>query len=411
MESGKAGQKRICFFGHFGSSNFGNESTLLAVLFNLRRFSPNTQVVCACTEPEALVKNLEIEAVPVSGAFFKCWNPRSRVTALLRRVCIGVPNELWRVLQAIKTLRKVDMLIIPGTGLITDAYGLMAWGPYNLLKWTLIARMCRCRVLFVSVGAGPVYSSLGKFLIKAALSLADFRSYRDKASLECLEHIGFKTNRDAVYPDLVFSLPEKMLTYHCKKTCKRPIVGLGLMTYAGRYSSADASNTIYERYLENLMSFVRWLLAHDYDIRLIIGDADDDKSVSKDFKPMLTAGLELEDQKRIMDQPAVSVEQLLNQIAETDFIVATRFHNVLLALLLNKPVMAISFHHKCTSLMNEMGMIDYCHDINQMNVHKLIDQFQDMRMNSEKLKRSIGKAVERSRKALDEQYRIIFSNI
>ena len=67
-------------------------------------------------------------------------------------------------------------------------------------------------------------------------------------------------------------------------------------------------------------------------------------------------------------------------------VVATRFHNVLLALLLNKPVIAISFHHKCASLMKEMGLSEYCHDINHMNADRLIEQFQDVERNADKLK-------------------------
>ena len=43
------------------------------------------------------------------------------------------------------------MLIVPGTGLLTDAYGLGGWGPYSLFKWSLAAKLRGCRVLFVSV--------------------------------------------------------------------------------------------------------------------------------------------------------------------------------------------------------------------------------------------------------------------
>jgi polysaccharide pyruvyl transferase WcaK-like protein len=402
--------KRICFFGHFGSPNFGNESTLLAILFHLRRLLPDAKVVCACTDPKTLVETREIETVPISREIPKRWDPRGPLIASLRRMFIGLPSEFWRWLEALRTLRTVDMLIIPGTGLLTDAYGLREWGPYNLFKWSLIARMCGCKVLFVSVGAGPVYSALGKYFIKSALSLADFRSYRDNASLGYLKRIGFEANSDRVYPDLVFSLPETMLPHDGDKRGKRSIVGLGLMPYAGRYSLATPSDAIYQEYLENLVAFARWLLAHDYDIRLVIGEVDD-RSASKEFKSLLKASLGAYDEDRIMDQPALSVEQLLPQIAETDIVVATRFHNVLLALLLNKPVIAISFHHKCASLMSEMGLAEYCHDINHMNAHRLIEQFQDAERNAEKLKLAIRVKVEQSRKALDEQYSLIFKSV
>jgi polysaccharide pyruvyl transferase WcaK-like protein len=402
--------KRICFFGHFGSPNFGNESTLLAILFHLRRLLPDAKVVCACTGPKTLVETRKIETVPISREILKRWDPRSPLTASLRRVFIGLPSELWRLLDVLGTLRTVDMLIIPGTGLLTDAYGLMEWGPYNLFKWCLIARMCRCKVLFVSVGAGPVYSALGKYFVKSALSLADFRSYRDNASLEYLKRIGFDANSDRVYPDLVFSLPEAILPRDGDKGGKRSIVGLGLMPYAGKYSLATPSDAIYQEYLESLVAFARWLLAHDYDIRLVIGEVDD-RIASNEFKSLLKASFEAYDEDRIMDQPALSVEQLLPQIAEADIVVATRFHNVLLALLLNKPVVAISFHHKCASLMSEMGLGEYCHDINHMNARRLIEQFQNAEKNAEKLKPAIGVKVEQSRKALDEQYSLIFESV
>ena len=83
---------------------------------------------------------------------------------MVRSVCIGIPSEVYRWIKGLIKLRRTDMLIIPGTGLLTDAYGLRNWGPYNLFKWSLIAKVCRCKLLFVSVGAGPVYGALGRLL-------------------------------------------------------------------------------------------------------------------------------------------------------------------------------------------------------------------------------------------------------
>jgi polysaccharide pyruvyl transferase WcaK-like protein len=159
-----------------------------------------------------------------------------------------------------------------------------------------------------------------------------------------------------------------------------------------------------------MVTFARWLLAHDYDIRVLIGEVSD-RSASEEFKSLLKASLDHYDEQRIIDQAALSVEQLLPQIAATDMVVATRFHNIVLALLLNKLVISISFHHKCTSLMEEMGLSEYCQDINHMDAGRLIEQFKDLEKNGEKLKPVIRKKVEQSRKALDEQYSLIFKGI
>jgi polysaccharide pyruvyl transferase WcaK-like protein len=399
-------QKKICFFGHFGSQNFGNEITLLSIHFHLHRLLPDSKVVCACTSPETLAETQQLEAVPIGRKVLEGWKPRTPVTTLLRRVLIGPPTELLRFFDVLKTLRAANILIIPGTGLLTDACGLMEWGPYNLFKWCLIARMCSCKVLFVSVGAGPVYSALGKYFVRSALSLAAFRSYRDNASLEYVKRIGFQTNGDPVYPDLVFGLPQAMIPNGTTKKRKRPVVGIGLMAYAGRYSVEKPSDAIYQAYLENLLTFVEWLLTQGYDIKLLIGDTCD-ITATKEFRSLLKARAGKYDEKRVIDEPASSIEQLLSQIAETDTVVATRFHNVLLALVLNKPVIAISFHHKCASLMEEMGLSDYCQDINHMNADRLIEQFQELEKNAESLKSVIRQRVERSRISLNEQYDLL----
>jgi hypothetical protein len=46
-----------------------------------------------------------------------------------------------------------------------------------------------------------------------------------------------------------------------------------------------------------------------------------------------------------------------------------------------------------------------------MNADRLIEQFQDVERNAEKLKPLIRQKVEQSRKALDEQYSLIFKGV
>jgi polysaccharide pyruvyl transferase WcaK-like protein len=409
-EIGNRRRTKVFFFGHFGSRNFGNEITLQTILYHQQRLLHGSDTTCICTNPEILAASQRIETVPISRPIIREWGARNAMAKLLRKVFVGIPSEVYRWFDAFKILKGSDIFIIPGTGLLTDAFGLREWGPYNLFKWTAMAKLRRSKVLFVSVGAGPIYSVLGRYLVKSALSLADFRSYRDDASLKYVQDIGFPTNSDRVYPDLVFSLPQPMLPDHGNKQRKRPVVGIGLMEYPGRYSVEKPSNAIYLAYLDKLVVLVKWLLGHEYDIRLLIGDGSD-RRVTEEFKSLLTTRLGVLDEARIIDNLVTSAEQLLSQLAATDIVVATRFHNILLALLLNKPVIAISFHHKCASLMSEMGLAEYCHDINHMNADRLIEQFQDAERHEQKLKTVIRQNVEESRKALDEQYNLIFNRL
>ena len=409
-------KRRIWLFGQFGLGNFGNESTLQAILYHLRRLSPSVEISCICTGPAATAVTHNIKTFPVSRTIVKAWIPQNRAGKILRSFFIGLPCEFYRWFEGLRMLNHGDVVIIPGTGLITDAYSLRGWGPYSLFKWSLIAKFSGSKLLFVSVGAGPLYGRLGRLLAKSALALADFRSYRDASSLEYLKGIGFAKTEDRVYPDLAFSLPKDLLTHSADKTRngkdtrRRPVVGVGVMLYAGKYSVEDPDESTFRNYLDNLVILVNWLLARDYDVRLLIGDLCD-RPVIEEFKCLLKERLPVYDDSRILDDEISSVEQLLSQLAETDLVIATRFHNVLLALLSGKPVVAISFHHKVASLMSAMGLAEYCIDIDHFEGEELISKVHDIERNGNSLRILIREHSEECLAALEEQYERIFKEV
>ncbi len=409
MRGGKQRPRKIAFFGHFDATNFGNESTLQAMIYNLRDFEPNTTMFCISTGPSATTATHHIEAIPATDRWINFWRPRTSLGRALRKICIGLPNEAYRWVDGFAKLSRTDMLIIPGTGLLTDAYGLSNWGPYTLLRWSLIAKICRCKLLLVSVGAGPIYSLLGRWFVRSILYLADFRSYRDDSTLRYLSSIGFHVGHDQVSPDLAFSLPEAVIPRRDAETRRRSVVGFGVMEYAGKYSVANPTDEIYGSYLDNLVVFAEWLLTRGYDIRLLIGDLSD-LNTTKEFRHLLKERIPPGQEERVIEAPIHSVDDLLAEIAESDVVVATRFHNVLLSLFCVKPVISVSFHHKCKSLMSSVGLTDYCLNIDDFKVEQLIEKFCNLERDAEKIKISISNKKKIFREELDAQYRSIFSD-
>jgi polysaccharide pyruvyl transferase WcaK-like protein len=59
--------------------------------------------------------------------------------------------------------------------------------------------------------------------------------------------------------------------------------------------------------------------------------------------------------------------------------------------------------------MNDMGLPEYCEDINHLTSERLIKKFSNLEKNAEKLKPLIKRKTEQFRRALDEQYHIIFN--
>jgi polysaccharide pyruvyl transferase WcaK-like protein len=399
--------KRIVFFGHFGAGNFGNEATFKAMLWNVRRLFPDADLTCISTFAEKVASEYHLKAIPVSESLVKPWGFRNPLLKLARKVAVGIPSELYRWLTAIWSLRYAKMMIVVGTGLLNDSFSLGGWGPYSVFKWSVAAKLSGCNLYFVSAGAGPLDRPIGRFLVKSALSLAKFRSYRDEATADYLEGIGLRAALDPVFPDLAFSLPPPAEVQNRTRSQSRPVVGVGVMEFGALYGVEKTTECQYEVYVKTLAGFVSYLVQRGYDIRLLTGDLSDQPALEQ-FRSHLKEHSVPED--RVIAELITSTENLLSQIAATDFVVATRYHNVLLSLLLNKPAIAVSFHHKCSALMSQMGLTEYCQDIQRLNGEKLIEQFSQLEKNSAELKEVIAARCADFRRQLDEQYNIIFKD-
>jgi polysaccharide pyruvyl transferase WcaK-like protein len=402
-------RRRICLFGAFGVGNLGNECTLQALLYNLRKYMPNAEINCACSGPKEVASNYHFSAFPIRDSPLP--PVKNRAVRLLRRIFVGIPLELRRWSRAFRTLKGIDMLIMTGTGMLGDV-GISPFGlHYDILKWSIIAKLRRCKLLFVSVGVGPIRKPLSKLFVKAALALADYRSYRDAFSKEYLEGLHFETKGDNVCPDLAFSLPKTMIPSSQCRDGHATVIGVGIITYSQRRANSGNDESAYHNYIKKLGAFVTWLLERRYTVRLLIGDAVYDHRARQDLRSVLEVAEIDYAHAKIIDEPASSVAEVLSQLASTDLVVASRFHNVLLALWLNKPVVAISFHEKVDSLMREVGLSEFCQDIEHIDTNKLIAQFIALQQNAENLKSQIQQNAEAYRVALDEQYEHIFGDI
>jgi polysaccharide pyruvyl transferase WcaK-like protein len=407
--------RKISLFGLFGQQNLGNDCTLQAMFYYARKYFPDAEFKCICSGPEDVSARYNIPAYPIRVMTAKTrGGKRNHLARLLRGVFYRMPRELGHWFMAIKTLKGSDILIVPGTGLLVDHTTGPLGYPYYVFQWSLVAKLCRCKLFIVSMGAGPIYHSLSRWFIKRALSLADYRSYRDAFSRQYVESIGFEKNSDAVYPDLAFSLPVAMMpeSGNSSGQRQRPVIGVGVVDYYGQSGKHQYNGeAIYRDYIDKTATFVKWLYEHNYSVRVIIGDIQYDSPVRQDLIELIEKyGLNNGD-GRIISEPVSSNEQLLAQLAKSDIVVSPRFHNIILALMLNKPVIALSHHEKFDSLMAGMGLTKYCHSIHDLDMDKLIEKFIKLEKNAEMLKPYIKKKTEEYRRALDEQYHFIFNNV
>jgi polysaccharide pyruvyl transferase WcaK-like protein len=365
--------RRIGLLGLFGCGNAGNDGSLEAMLAFLRQVRPEAELICFCAYSDGaadqIARDFRIRALPIALP-----RPTNFLLRILDRLTCGGPRQLASLIRAIRHARRLDLLIIPGTGILDDFQAGPLGMPLALFGWCLAARVCGARSAFVSVGAGPIHHPISRWLMKSAVAMAQYRSYRDTVSKTFMESIGFNAQDDAIYPDIAFKLPAPSSPVRDPAAAGSLTVGVGVMTYLGWQRGSPLGPAIYATYLEKITTFVLWLLDQGHRVRILMGDAADQDALADVLGKVATAKPHLA-QERLVADPMRSLHDLMRQMAETDVIVATRYHNIVCALKLAKPLVSLGYAEKNDVLMTEMGLGSFCQHVEHLDLDLLIEQF------------------------------------
>lgn len=393
----------IALFGLFGCGNLGNDGSLEAMLEFLRGARPDARLFCVCARPDLVGEAFGIETLPIRSTGHSKGLPR-----MLNRLFLRIPGRIYDFTQALGKVRKADIMIIPGTGILDD-FGERPWGmPFDIFKWCLAARIVGTKTAFVSIGAGPIGHPASRWLMTAAARLAQYRSYRDTMSKEFMDSVGFDTSRDAIYPDIAFKLPTPPAS--APNRSGTLTIGVGVMSYRGWYDFASDGQAIFARYIDKMTQFTVHLLDSGHDIRVLTGELGDQTAVDALLEGVRKARPGVPE-TRIVAEPPHSLHDLMRQIAKTDFVVATRFHNIVCALKMGRPTISLGYSRKNDVLMDEMGLGEYCQHVERFDVETLIAQFSRLVARREDHERVIRDRARDFEEQLDRQGKYVLSTL
>ena len=366
-------QKRILLLGLFGGGNYGNDGSLAAMVDFLRHNCPEAELTSVCINPAKVEEDLRIPGIKINWPGFN--NPLLRY---LDKVALKLPHRVLNVVRTITEVRRFDAVVIPGTGVLTDYRADPFGAPYWIFRWCVAARLCGARLSMVNIGAGPIERRLSRWMLTCAARSASYRSFRDGYSRDFVAHLGIDTGADQVYPDLAFMLAYRHTEQRSAGPAEPATVGIGVMSYNGWQGQARSDRSIYESYLSHLSQFVALLLRRGHRIRLLVGEITDEPVVHE-LKEHLHRkhGIRLQGTE-LADAPIHSLQDLMRQIAMTDIVVASRYHNVICALKLGRPVISISYTKKHDELMAQFGLAAFCQHIERLSAAQLLRQFHDL---------------------------------
>ena len=421
---------RFALLQHVGGGNLGDDATLDTVMQNIRRRRPNVVMAAFTANPNDTKERHRVPSYPIRTTpwvfgYIRATSKSSFKSALralarkhrflfclprlayaLARIPKVLYSEMSFLIRSRRIISSFELLIISGGGQLTGSCGPWAF-PYTLFKWVLLAKSARVKCLFLNVGAGQLSHPLSKCFVKRALSLADYVSFRDEQSQLLVSQIGFK-GTGHVFPDCVYSRDVLPLDTRTAGRANQLVVGIAPMPYWGpRLHPREKNPAFYQCFIEKLATFGASLARNSYLLKLFGTDIGVDPLVINDLQLCLfkhhNVGVH-------GYKPARAVDDLLSNISAMDYVVTCRFHGVVFAHLLNKPVLALSPHPKVVTLMNDLGLSKYCLDIRTFDPDGLAETFASLVAGTSEIKAHMAASLAKYRSRLMRQFDELFAD-
>jgi polysaccharide pyruvyl transferase WcaK-like protein len=391
----KRGKPTIAFFGLFGVGNFGNEASLRAAQDAFREITPSADQLCICADPATVEAEHDIPAFSIRSGRRR---HQTVIGGQVRRAVMRAASEPLGWVNAIRLLRRVDAVVVPGTGILDD-FGVRPWQmPYDLFRWAVCTRLAGAKLVYLSIGAGPICSRWSRVLMRASVRLANYCSYRDETSRRFMSSIGRDVTRDPVYPDLAFTLPVPS----ADEAPMEKTIAIGVMSYYGWSGRSADREDIHQSYLHRVTALCSSLLAAGYRLRLLSGENSDAATVAR-----LKTSLELRhpgSSERVETREMGAIDAVMDAIAGTELVIATRFHNVVAALMMNRPVISLGYAAKNQDLLERMGLKELSFGVEDFEPDAVAEKVDGVLANAKAHRKNLSFRNAEYRALLHDQY-------
>jgi polysaccharide pyruvyl transferase WcaK-like protein len=350
---------RIALFGGYGGGNFGNDASLEAIATFLRAERPEAELSSICSGPEFVAERYGLPAIA------NAMRPKSKLGNTLDKILLRQPSLWSSWLHCLNALGRYDTVLVSGTGVFDDFRDSPFGWPCRLLRWSLAARARGVKVSYVSVGAGPITNPVSRLLFKWSAQLAHSRSYRDADSRDFMQRLGVDDENSEVLPDLAFLLPRCADAPRAQSG--QLTVGVGVMNYGGWHPSADG----YRAYIELHERLINWIEAQGHRVKVVIGQTPADLVAVRELERRLGKALISAD-----DEKMDSFHDAMKTIAETDLVVASRYHVQIAALKMRRPLISLGYAPKNSALLEQAGLSEFIHDVDNVDFDKLTQQIE-----------------------------------
>jgi len=287
---------------------------------------------------------------------------------------VATVQELTFLISSFRVLRSFNVLVLSAGDQFGEATGQHrnlrpSWKhPSHVFKWVLLAKIARVRSVLLNVGGAP-QQGLTLAFIAGALSVADSVGFRNEQSRESFSFRDAK-RRSFLLCDAAYNRKVVTPTGSNQSRRAKPVVGIAPMVMSDPKMPLDSA------FLHRMAAFVVSLINNGYFVRLFCTNINVDSAGVCHMQDILkTYDLDSTALGNIDRVHQWSAEELLTNMSSMDYVVTSRFHGVVFAHLLNKPVLAVSDHHCVRNFMDNLGLSPYCLSIVDSTSDDLLNAF------------------------------------
>lgn len=312
--------------------------------------------------------------------------------ANIRRLCYRLkidskPIEYYYyALKMFFSIKKKSTICYVGGALLQDFF------MKQLLLVLKLARIKRCRVIFLSLGIGPI-SAENKLLLRKriqALHDTDFMLrdgipfFRDNID-----------NRVSWTPDLAIMAQD----IYGGGEGREKVIGIGCINvdlYNANFPNSFISE---ENYISDIRALVRRILSYGYKVELFCnGDFNDFRVTEKIYK-------ELSDNHVILKERPQTDEELINLVSSYCLVISSRLHSLIVAYSYNVPFIGIEwdpkirFFAQSISCEHRIFAMNEISKIQKKSIDECNKEYDEKlkRLYKEKIRNSIRKIVNASK--------------
>lgn len=331
--------KRIVISGYYGCRNTGDEAILDSMVKSLRKVIPKVEITIFAENPQKVMQNFGVRAVSQPS-----YGIRGILGTVTKRRIHRILKELW----------KTDLFVLGGGGFLSD------WQPRVLpavLGQLGLAKLFRKPTMIYAMGAGPISMEKSKRLTRRILNRVNIITVRDGNSREWLRQAGV-SNDIIVTADPALNLmpvssrrARQIINEESGPKVAEEKIGISV---APNYRNKKKWPDGYGRFLRfrNVCIQITNYIVEDLgaDVMLIPMAFPSDRDFSIEIQREVTN----QDKVKVIKNE-YSPNEMAGIIGQMDMIIGMRLHSLILAALMNVPMVGIIYHYKVAAFLSAVG--------------------------------------------------------